>query len=202
MINTVIFDIGNVLVDFDWNGFIHRMFPGQVELIEEINSAVWGGGRWDSLDAGKDPEKVFAEIISCAPKREKELRKVFAEAGDILKKRPEVPAWLNSLKDRGYRLLYLSNYSHYVMEANPGVLDFLPLMDGGVFSCDVYMIKPQRGIYECLAKKYNLEPSECVFIDDLAKNINAALELGFHGIQCITLKQAQKELEELLQKEK
>ena len=40
MLNTVIFDIGNVLVDFDWEGFIHRMFPGREELITELDAAV------------------------------------------------------------------------------------------------------------------------------------------------------------------
>ena len=44
-ISTVIFDIGNVLVDFDWDGFIHRMFPGREELITELDEAVWGRDR-------------------------------------------------------------------------------------------------------------------------------------------------------------
>ena len=199
MINTVIFDIGNVLVDFDWEGFIHRLFPGRRELIAELDYAVWGNGRWDRLDAGDEPEKVFADIISHAPEREKELRKVFANVGDTLKKRPATYDWLKDLKARGYRLLYLSNYSRYVMNLNPEVLDFLPLLEGGVFSCDVKLIKPQREIYECLAKKFHLVPSECVFLDDLEKNIKAAEEFGFNGIQFVSFKQAQNDLNKLLE---
>ncbi len=198
MINTIIFDIGNVLVDFDWEGFIHRMFPGRDELIAELDEAVWGGRRWDRLDAGDDPEEVFAKIISYAPNRENELRKVFENVGDTLKKRPATPIWLKDLKERGYRLLYLSNYSRYVMAKNPEVLDFLPLLEGGVFSCDVKLIKPQREIYECLAKKFHLNPSECVFLDDIERNIQAARDFGFHAIQFVYFQQAKSDLDKFL----
>ena len=198
MIDTVIFDVGNVLIDFDWDGFIHRMFPGRDELIAELDFAVWGGGRWDRLDAGDDPEKVFVSITAYAPEHEQELRKVFANVGETLKKREATPLWIKDFKSRGYRVLYLSNYSHYVMNLNPDVLDFLPLMDGGIFSCDVKLIKPDRRIYEALAEKYSLVPSECVFIDDLERNVMAGKEFGFHVIQFGTLKQAQRDLDKLL----
>ena len=201
MISTIIFDIGGVLIDFDWDGFIHRMFPGREELISELNDAVWGSRRWDRLDAGDEPEKVFASIIAHDPKHEAELRKVFENVGDTLKKRPATPAWLRDLKARGYRLLYLSNYSRYVMGKNPDILDFLPLLDGGIFSCDVRMIKPDREIYEALAEKYSLNPGECVFIDDLARNIQAGIDFGFRGIQFITFEQVQTDLNNLLKEE-
>ena len=203
MITTIIFDIGNVLIDFDWDGFMAREFPGaDTELINRLDEAVWGSGRWDRLDAGDEPEKVFRSIIDYAPEHEKELRKIFENVGDTLKKRTTTPAWLKEMKARGYRLLYLSNYSRYVMEKNPEVLDFLPLLEGGVFSCDVKLIKPDPKIYECLIKKYNLVPGECVFIDDLEKNVSAAKKLGFHGIQSVTFKQVQEDLNKLLEEEK
>ena len=198
MINTVIFDVGNVLVDFDWAGFIHRLFPGRDELIAELDEAVWGNGRWDRLDAGDDPEEVFADIIAHSPEHEHELRKVFANAGDTLRKRPATPIWLKDIKSRGYRVLYLSNYSHYMMRQNPEVLDFLPLMDGGIFSCNVKLIKPDRKIYECITEKYNLIPSECVFIDDIERNVKAAKDFGFNAIRFLNLEQAQKDLNAIL----
>lgn len=201
MLDTVIFDIGNVLVDFDWEGFIHRMFPGREELITELDAAVWGGGRWDRLDAGDPPEEVFTNIIAHAPQHAQELRKVFANVGDTLRKRAATPAWITGLKARGYRVLYLSNYSRYVMGLNPDVLDFLPLMDGGVFSCDVHLIKPDRRIYECITEKYALTPGECVFIDDIARNVEAARDFGFRAVQFMTFEQAQKDLNKLLEEE-
>lgn len=198
-IKNIIFDVGNVLIDFDWDGFMERQFPNaDRKLIDRLDAAVWGSGRWDRLDAGDEPEKVFASIIAHAPEHEPELRKIFANVGDTLKKRPATPAWLKSFKERGYKIYYLSNYSHYVMNCNPEVLDFLPLLDGGVFSCDVKLIKPDLRIYECLAKKYNLVPSECVFIDDLEKNVKAARDFGFNAIQFVYFAQAKADLEKFL----
>ena len=202
MINTVIFDIGGVLVRLDWEGFVRRLFPGRDELISELLETVWYGGRWDRLDAGDDPEEVLASMIAYSPKYEAEIRKIFANVGDTLIKRPETPKWIHDVKSRGYRALYLSNYSHYVMECNPGVLDFLPLLDGGIFSCDIRAIKPERKIYAALAEKYNLVPSECVFIDDVAKNVEGARNFGYHAIQFVTLQQAQEDLNKLLEEEK
>ena len=203
MIKTIIFDIGNVLIDFDWDGFMLREFPDADEnLIAKLDEDVWQGGRWDRLDAGDDPQDVINNIVNYDPAHEKELRKIFADVGDTLRKRAATPSWLKELKSRGYKLLYLSNYSRYVMNLNPDVLDFLPLLDGGIFSCDVKLIKPDPKIYEALAKKYDLVPSECVFIDDLEKNIKGAKDFGFHGIRFLNLKQAQEDLNNLLKTEK
>ena len=198
MIKNVIFDVGNVLIDFDWNGLIHRICGDSDEMIEKINHAVWDDGRWDRLDAGDEPEEVFRNIINHAPEYETELRLIFTNIGETFKKRPATPLWLKDIKSRGYKVYYLSNYAHYTMEAKPEVFDFLPLMDGGVFSCDVKLIKPDRRIYETITKKYNLIPSECVFIDDLEKNVKAAKDFGFEAIQFVTLKQAQEDLNKIL----
>ena len=203
MINTIIFDIGNVLIDFDWHGLINRLLPNaDEELISTLDSAVWGEGRWDRLDAGDDPQEVFDSIVAQVTEHEKILRLIFENVGETLKKRPATPGWLKRLKARGYRLLYLSNYSNYAMEKNPEVLDCLKFLDGGVFSCDVKMIKPQRGIYECLAKKYNLIPEECVFIDDLEKNVKGAKDFGYNAIQFVTLEQVQRDLDAMLKEVK
>ena len=68
------------------------------------------------------------------------------------------------------------------MDANRGVLDFLPYMDGGIFSCYVKMAKPDHAIYHCLCEKYGLNPSECLFTDDMPENIQAAKKCGFQAI--------------------
>ena len=200
MIKNVIFDIGNVLIDFDWDGLIEKLFPNyEQKILDRMNEAVWADGRWDRLDAGDDPEEVFDRIVEYAPEYEAELRSIFRNIGHTLKKRESTPAWLKELKSQGYKIYYLSNYSEYTMKANPEVLDFLPLMDGGVFSCDVKLIKPDIKIYEAITKKYNLIPSECVFIDDLERNVKAAGNFGFHAIQCVTVKQAKEDLKKILE---
>ena len=200
-IKNILFDVGNVLVDFDWDGYIHKLFDDE-NLIQELNIAVWGDGRWDRLDWGEDPEKVIQRMIDADPKHEKDIRKIFSRVGETIRKRDYSHDWIKSLKARGYKVYYLSNYSQLVMNANPDALDFIPLMDGGVFSCYIHMIKPSREIYEYITKQYNLVPSECVFIDDLERNIKAAKDFGFHGIQFITHEQVLRDLNNLLEANK
>ncbi len=196
-IKNVIFDIGNVLVDFNWDRYIHSLFTDET-LIQELNTAIWGDGRWDRLDWGENPKIAIQRMIDYAPEHESEIKLLFSRVGETLGRREYSHDWINSLKSRGYRVYYLSNYSKLVMNANPDVLDFLPLMDGGVFSCNIHMIKPEHEIYRYIAKQYNLVPSECVFIDDLLPNVRGAEDCGFHAIQFLSYQQAHLDLEELL----
>ena len=78
------------------------------------------------------------------------------------------------------------------------MLTFMPLFDGGIFSCRVHMIKPEKGIYELLCKQYDLDPAECVFIDDNAKNVEGARSVGITAIHFKDYESASRELEEIL----
>ena len=68
------------------------------------------------------------------------------------------------------------------MHTAPWALEFIPLTDGGVFSCFEKITKPDPEIYLRLCKRYSLKPEECVFIDDTQKNVDAAQKLGMKGI--------------------
>jgi putative hydrolase of the HAD superfamily len=82
------------------------------------------------------------------------------------------------------RLYYLSNmpvpYARVLEQRHA----FLRWFDGGIFSGDVLMLKPQPEIYHLLAARYRLEASETVFIDDSAANVAAARALGWQAIHC------------------
>lgn len=202
MIKSVIFDIGNVLVDFDWEGHMRRICPHLNEKdFEEINVAAWGNNRWDRFDLGEDAQSVINDIIAHAPKYEKEIKSIFENFKGCFRRLESSISWIQDLKRRGYKVYYLSNYSEIAMETNPECLDFVPLMDGGIFSCYVHVIKPDKRIYELLCEKYDLVPEECVFIDDLERNVEGARKYGMKAIQLVSVRQAQEDLNKLLQEE-
>ena len=122
----------------------------------------------------------------------------YDRAGEALSTRPYAHDWIQGLKDRGYQVLYLSNWSEHIFNVGGHVLTFMPLFDGGIFSCRVHMIKPEKGIYELLCKQYDLDPAECVFIDDSAKNVEGARSVGITAIHFKDYESASKELEEIL----
>ena len=198
MIKTIIFDIGNVLMRFDYGLYIKNLLKDD-DLIEKVNEAIWAHGYWNELDLGHDPEEVFSKMFAAGPDYQKEIRLVLDNVGQCIGRAEYAASWIKDLKKEGYQILFLSNYSEYIMKAGPEALDFLPLMDGGVFSCHVGMIKPDLRIFRKICDKYALEPSECVFIDDNKENIEAAKEFGLNTVHFKDYEQARAELESLLE---
>ena len=72
-------------------------------------------------------------------------------------------------------------------------------MDGGLLSCDYNVIKPDPAFYQILIDKYDLDPSKCVFLDDLEDNLAAAREFGIQTIQVRDHEQAASDLRALLE---
>lgn len=91
---------------------------------------------------------------------------------------------LRNLKSNGYPIYYLSNWSKWSRDAliKNGTFDFLKYFDGGIFSCDCGISKPDERIYKKLFEKYNLNPGHTIFFDDRYENISAAINCGMNGI--------------------
>lgn len=194
MIKTIIFDIGNVLVTFRYAIYVKKLLKDD-DVIEKVTAACRDTGYWNELDLGHDQDLVFSKMLAAGPGYEKEIHQVIDNVGQGFTKMDYAKPWISEVKEKGYQVLYLSNYSEFFMNARPDVLDFLPLMDGGIFSCYVGMMKPNPAIYQMLCDKYNLNPAECIFIDDSLENIQAAKELGFEVIHFENYEQAKKELD-------
>ncbi len=179
MINTVIFDIGNVMIDFDWGEYIFDLFDRDTAAI--VKNAIFSEF-WNEIDRGVlSDEEMINGFIERAGGFEKEIRVAFAEVGRALSLRPYAIPWIKELKAEGYRVLYFTKY-----------------MDGGIFSCDVKLIKPDPAIYAALRDAYSLEPGECVFIDDNIKNIEAAKDFGLNTVHFTDYGSAREELCKIL----
>lgn len=177
----VIFDIGMVLVDFYFEDFVRGMFDETTA--ENVLGAMWYSGDWVELDRGVlSDEQVLQLFASHAPEYEKQIRKVFSKLDDCVKLRESSIPLIEKLKAQGHKVYYLSNYFSYLIHSAPEALEFVPLTDGGIFSCFENITKPDPEIYLRLCRKYSLEPSQCVFIDDTVKNVEAARALGMKGI--------------------
>ena len=92
---------------------------------------------------------------------------------------------LNTLKDRGYKLYYLSNWSKWGIELlkMQNKLGFLDIFDDGLFSYEINMRKPDKDIYEYFIDKFDIIPDKTIFFDDKRKNIEAAKEIGMNAYE-------------------
>ncbi len=201
MIRTIVFDIGNVLVDYCWRDHIRGMgYEG--ETAERIGRAMMQSPVWNELDRGVwTDEELLAGFIANDPGMEEQIRRVFSDLSTLVRERSGSSSWVRSLKAEGYRVYYLSNFSGRVKREAADQLSFLNEMDGGIMSYAVRMIKPDPGIYRKLFDRYGIAAEESVFLDDSPANVETAEKLRMHGILVESQEQAKKELEELLRRE-
>lgn len=194
MIKNIIFDIGNVLTDFGWEAFFDS-FGFSKEVQKRLADATVKSENWQEYDRGRmSDEEILNSFIQNDPGIEKELRLIFQNVKGMVTKVDYAIPWLKSLKAAGYRVYYLSNFSHIAHVDCIEALDFLSLMDGGILSYQDQLIKPQPEIYELLISRYHLNPEECVFLDDTEKNLPPARALGMATILVENHEQAVRDL--------
>lgn len=181
MIKNIIFDIGRVMIGFDWEQFLCGMFDA--DTAKAVSDAMWGTAAWDALDRNDLPmDEVLALFIANAPDYAPQIREAMRRVVECPYMMPYAVKWADELKAAGYKVYYLSNYFEYLYRERPDVLEFTKHMDGGIFSWQEHIIKPEPEIYRRLMERYQLLPDECLFIDDSPKNIAAANALGIHGV--------------------
>ena len=199
MINTVVFDIGNVLIDFRWQGLFEDLgFCG--EKFERIADATVRSQWWNEFDRGiMSLEEIIQKFTENAPEYEKEIRSIFDNMDNLLRGRAYANDWIRELRARGCKVYILSNMSKPAHEVHgDGCMSFLKEVDGAILSYQEGMIKPDRCIYELLCERFEIVPETAVFLDDTMRNIEAAKEFGLHGIHFKTYEQAKGELDAML----
>lgn len=197
MITTIIFDIGNVLADFTWREHF-ASFGYDEEMVERIAKVTVKAPIWNEVDRGvMEREEIIQKCASADPEIEQDIRKVLENAKTIVRRNDYAIPWIQDLKSKGYRTLYLSNFSKQAESDCAEALDFIPYMDGGILSYKEKIIKPMPEIYQLLIDRYDLIPEECVFMDDTVKNLIGAEKFGIHTIHFQNQAQAIGELRKL-----
>lgn len=182
MNKNIVFDIGNVLIKYKPMEFLCQRHASK-ETVDSLYQWVYRGPEWIELDRGTILISEAAKSICVKSGLPEEwvtdaLCNWVAFSEEISRTTHLIP----ELKHKGYHLYFLSNFhcaaSRYAFEK----FEFFRHFDGGVFSCDVKLLKPELAIYRTLAEKYRLNAAETVFVDDMPENIAAAQELGWKGI--------------------
>lgn len=194
MIKNVIFDVGRVLVDWDPEPMFRELgFDGETAKI--VARATVYSDDWAEYDrSAVSDEEMLEKFISNAPAYEKEIRLVWENAGRPVHRRPYAAEWIRSLRREGYHVYILSNYSRHTYEQTGEELSFVREADGALFSFEVGLIKPEPEIYQSLFSRFQLDPKECIFLDDCEENITAGEALGMSGIVFTSYEQAIAEL--------
>ena len=181
-LTTVVFDLGNVLIEWDRRNLFSKLIDDPVELDRFLDD-VFTMDDNARLDRGTPLREVadgaierhpdMAELISAIVDRWEEM------LGPVIQGTVDI---LDELSRKGVNLLALSNWgkdTFAMIEAN---YPFFELFDGMVISGQEGVVKPDREIFDIMCERYDVTPAECVFVDDRAANIAASMALGFDGL--------------------
>ncbi len=198
-IKAIILDIGNVLVDFCYDEFLEKFAHSPEEKSRLIQATVESKD-WCELDKGLlTEEEILDRFIANDPQLETEIRNMYECMEGILRLRTYAIPFISQWKEKGYQVIALSNLSHKLRRECAKDLAFETHLTSAVFSYEEQCIKPHSRIYEILLERYQLCGQECVFIDDLLDNIQAASKLGFHTVHFRNYEQMVKELEGIME---
>lgn len=200
MIRNIVFDIGNVLTDYRWKEFLQDKGFDEA-MVERIARASVLNPAWNEIDRGVwSEEEILQAFIKKDPEIEEEIRLAFADIRGLVTPRDYAIPWVRELKEKGFFVYYLSNFSHKAQMECAEALTFIPFTDGGILSYREKLIKPDPAIYKLLLDRFGLKAEECVFLDDVLQNVEAARECGLYGIRFETKEQAEAELKALLER--
>ena len=187
MIKNIIFDLGNVLLDFNPRNYLKNKI--EEKYIENVYEAIFKSKEWPMLDRGPITEKEAEKnIITRNKEYENEIKEAFNNWYELLTPIQISVQILNSLKKKGYKLYYLSNFHCAAFDYVSDNYDFFKLFDGGVVSYREKLLKPEKEIYMRILRRYALNPEESVFIDDTLENVYAAEKCGIRGIHLDDIK--------------
>jgi HAD superfamily hydrolase (TIGR01509 family) len=177
----IIFDLGAVLLSFNLKEIVLGVFkdhqPPPLYLMDALKHEIWL-----NVDRGLLTYDQAVELLH--PTFDKnQLQKLFHGVPNYLAPMPEGLELFYAAKRKGYGVYILSNMSDPCYQKIKSY-DFLKAAHGAIYSYQVKYAKPDREIYQLLLDTYQLKPEECLFIDDLEKNIIGGQALGIDGILC------------------
>ena len=197
-IKAVIFDYGNVLIEWDPRYVYNRYFPndpeGMENFLKEIDFMGWNAHQ----DRGRTFKDGVADHSTKFPQHAHLIQAYHDHwkdsIGDVHEGSIEI---LKQLKQKGYPLYGLSNWSAETFPYAREQFDFFDLFDDMVISSHVGYVKPEPEIYQLILEKIERPAQECLFIDDSLPNIEQADKMGFVTIHYRSSAQLKSELEKL-----
>ncbi len=198
MINTIIFDLGAVLIDWNPHYMYRSLFTDEEEMknfLATVTTSDWN----EEQDAGRSLQEGTELLVKQFPEHEANIRAFYTRWEEMLGE----PFWdtveiFKELKEsKKYKIYALTNWSAETFPAALARYDFLNWFDDIVVSGTEKMRKPTPEFYHVLLNRHQVKPEEALFIDDNYRNILAAEKLGIKSIHFTSAEQLRTELKQI-----
>ncbi len=179
-INTVVFDIGNVLLHWDRRNLYRKLIPDAAEMeqfLNEVCTASWH----EAQDAGGVCAEATAALTAKFPQYRDLIAAFYDRFDEMLAGEVEGMAQVvMGLKARNVPVYALSNWPAELFR-HAESHDIIGHLDGIVVSGREKVKKPDPRIFQALFTRFEIAPQRTLFVDDVADNVAAAIALGMHG---------------------
>ena len=182
-IDTVIFDLGNVLINWDPRHLYRKLFGQDVEGMERFLADVCPPHWNEQQDAGRTWEEGIKQAVALHPEQEMLIR-AYRERWDEMLGGviSESVAVLDQLRKGDIRLFALTNWSHETFPMALQRYEFLSWFRGILVSGQERLIKPDPAIFRLLLSRFDIDAARAVFIDDNIRNVEGARHVGLHAL--------------------
>jgi 2-haloacid dehalogenase len=178
-VDTVVFDLGGVLTDWDPRHLYRQLLDDEAEIelfLETVCTVEWDA----QMDAGRPFAEGVAELVARHPDQERLIRAYADRWEDMLA--GEVPGTVGVLHDlarTGVRLFALTNWSRETFPIARRRYPFLSRFVAVVVSGDEGIAKPDPRLFQVLVDRHEVEPASTLLVDDSVANVEVAAALGF-----------------------
>lgn len=183
MIKNIILDIGGVIFD-DGNKNLQKVLNISVEETKELSKIAFGGNFKNCLLGRTNINSHIETLKQEYPELSNKLEYILSPE-NYNKTFPLMEDTLNlilEMKKQGYKIYLLSNITETSFKNISDTIDLEKYIDGGLYSYQEKMVKPDYKFFEKLFEKYNIAKDESIFFDDKVKNVQAGNEIGVKSV--------------------
>jgi FMN phosphatase YigB (HAD superfamily) len=181
MIRNIVFDLGNVLISFKPSEFLEKNNYPEIKR-NIILTDIFCSNEWLLLDNGDiSTEDAINAICENSALKRAEIARIFNSRTEIFYPIRNNIKILPELKERGFKLYYISNFPIDIYDDVKNAYPFFEIFDGGIISAEVNLSKPDIRIFKVFLEKFRLNSEECLYLDDIEKNVNSAVLTGMKG---------------------
>ena len=173
-IKNIVLDVGGIIFD-DSKKNIEKLLGKNCDIIYKL---AYGKSFKECLLGNK---KINEHIESLSNYKEFENLKYILSKENLYKSYPLITMnfeYIKTLQKQGYKLYLLTNITEDSYNYINDLININSVFDGGIYSYQEHIIKPDKRIYNLLIDKYNLKKEETIFFDDKEKNVISAINQG------------------------
>jgi 2-haloacid dehalogenase len=196
MTKAVIFDIGGVLIDWNPKYLYSKLLADEAAIdafLTEIGFTAWN----IALDAGGRWEPAIADLVSRFPHHKELIEAAHRRWHEMLPSDiPGTVQVLERLSAADVPLYAITNYSSEKFAETRARFPFFALFRDIVVSGDEKILKPEAAIFRLCLDRNGLQAKNCLFIDDVAHNVEGARAVGIDAVLFRSPEQLERELKE------